>query len=389
MKVNTIALVLHPTFFHFCRCLKPGNDGVIDYPEVASNLVNCFNNDRRRDYKIRYLLGDGRYKGIINAYHERGYEVTVVEENHFNTHFSRMSREHSAFDFQFSGSIPCTRVQELLDRDATVTGWAPWELGGKHVQAKVVHECGNIGLNLPRQVLIPTCGHLEVLEAEKILSWIPSDFMIVKSWFSSKSRMVDGSDYRVFHRSQLEKFIDFAMDRDGWFTRTGGVILSEFVETRDAHAGDANAVVHKVHVPTGLMDDYGGWSFHCQKIVANVRLKEVGGNIKPLGEIFRVESFLTGDLHEYRDILGKFVSTLGSLPCLYGIDIMVTPDGRLNFLELNKLAGTFGDYYSGNFGSPLEEYMKLITNFKSKNGMRVEPGGLTTGSPREDVVYLS
>jgi hypothetical protein len=176
--------------------------------------------------------------------------------------------------------------------------------------------------------------------------------------------MPDGSDYRVFHKSGWFRFIELALQHASWFSNDNGLLVAELIETRDPYLKNNNAVLHKVHLSAGFPDEsFQQWPLQCRKLSARIEIYRIGDNICNFGDLFQFESWEPGLLEDYREDLLALAQALPPRPCLYSADLMIRPDGRLVFLEFNKLAGTFIEKIYGD-QCPLGLYMKNLAQIE-------------------------
>jgi len=364
VRQPTVALVVHPSLTHYFvsdqTCIKP----VISHSVVLRLLrhSNTFQNDPT-PYAHRYLFGFDGYKGILCDYIDHGCQVNVVCEDHFRSAFGRLMHNYEWFDFQLSGNIDATYPAALFRYNKGAIGWAPPVLGSKKFQTFVLANSPLTSCAVPRQIHLSTLGHVGLLANQSIEKYFPSDYVIAKPFYSSRSRMLDDSDYRVLHTSCWGNFVRELTANPDWFCGTNGIIISEFIQTADPFSDHQNAVVHKINLPSGLNDsDLGEWPFACDKFVGAVKLDRARHAVQPFGYVLEEQGWVDGSLDQFRTILRDILNALLPVPCLVSIDLIIRPSGKVAFLEINKLAGTF-ENASGTERCSLERYMAFAIPF--------------------------
>jgi hypothetical protein len=321
--------------------------------KIASNSQPA--SDGNVHYTYRYLFGESsRFPGILSLYLEGGWSIDIFEEGYFNTCVSRRTlSKYGLIDVQFA-SEPNHELLETCHRG--VIGWAPF-LGSKQMQALRLSLNPETCSLLPRTLLIPDKKSLQAAKQSEVNSHFPPGYLITKPFFSTHSKMPDNSEYRIFHRNAWNDLRNLALSRaDSWLRRDSGLMVSELIQTRDPYLGNRNHVVHKVHLPSGEIP--GNWSLECRKMAARLSLERIGDGIASLDQLFHLDFWNFGRLENYRETLSLLMRDLTPAPCLFGVDLMITPDGALHWLEFNKIAGTYLDPTGKNGKAPLEDFYR-------------------------------
>lgn len=362
------ALVLHWSFFCHLAQRLPGLAGVLRCSELKALLANGTGTASHEAYAKRYLFGDGSYQGLLCDYLAYGWSLDIIEETRFKASMGEFYLDYDRFDFQFASNISIDLVENLLARDSEVVGWGPPQLGSKQVQALLLASNTEAVDMHPQQLIVSNKCDLEKIDRQTIVENFSSEYLLAKAFYSSNATMPDGSGYRVFRKANWNKFVELALSNDSWFSVRDGLIISELIETRDPYLECNNAVVHKVHVASGLTNtDERAWRLVCKKLSAQLHLDRVGNSIKPISELFEFRAWSYAYLDDYREELEVVSDTFFNTPCLFSADFMIKPDGQLLFLEINKIAGTFLDHPENGTHIPLADYMRLTTSGKLEN----------------------
>ncbi|HBB68081.1 MAG: hypothetical protein A2X28_05620 [Elusimicrobia bacterium GWA2_56_46] len=341
---------------------------------LRGSLFNCaFNKSYAQSYLQKYLFGDGFFSGELSFYKNSGLEADILEEERCDLAGAEIFSRYDVFDLQLTADIPSYFVLYCLSNGKKVFGWAPRQFFSKQAQSiyLALHPPGRI--LLPEQILVPDRKALGSAAVRNAVGKFRSEYLIAKSFYSARSRMPDGSDYRIFHRDKIGDFADFASRQDKWFHRDNGLVLSELLQTRDPYLNGSNHVVHKVHLPSGLSARAcGKWPLACNRISGQLQLAKARDEVKTIGELFRQHSWEDGCLETYRRELFDLIRIITPLPCLFGADLMISEEGRPFLLELNKIAATFLHIYKNNRPSPLEEYLNAVLSDNYHNGLMIE-----------------
>jgi hypothetical protein len=268
--------------------------------------------------------------------------------------------EYDHFDFQFSTSVSTEVVRAIAAAGKSQVGWCPRILMGKHIQALHLSRQPETRKLIPVQLLVPSLDQLREVDAGEIVQHFPSDYLIAKAYYTSRSRMPDGSEYVVFAKKSWNRFVDIAHYHKAWFEGDHGVVISELVETCDSYLPGFNAIVHKTHIPTGLdLWKPPTWAISCQRLPFSIHTWKVGADVLPLGAVIETSSGIHGHLHSHLQTIKSLMATLLPFPCLLGIDLMFRPDGSPVFLEINKIAATYLVRTDGQT-SALQGYMDIL-----------------------------
>jgi hypothetical protein len=354
----TVCLVIHSSIVHYFSSEQVPVKHVVSHSDVLDLLANTRqpNNDCT-PYAYRYLFGFDGYRGILRDYIEHGCQVNVIGEECFKSAFEQFIHTYELYDFQLTGKIDAAYPAALFKHDKGVIGWAPPILGSKKFQTVALASAPLTLGAVPKQIHISTLSHVNILANKSIERYFESEYVIAKPFCSSRSRMSDGSDYRVFHTSCWKEFSQELAGNPDWFEGVNGIILSEFIQTEDIFYDNRNAVVHKINLPSGFCDDdLGRWPLACDKFVGSVNLERARHAVQPFGYMLDEHEWVDGSLEHYRVILRNILNVLLPVPCLVSVDLMIRPSGQAAFLEVNKLAGTF-DNASGTEQCALKRYM--------------------------------
>ncbi len=365
-----IALILYPPFFTTVFNAKKYIHNVISCKELIHFLDKLPTSEQTTDYHGQYLLGHENYKGIIRDYLDNNFILDVIEQEHFKNNFNQIRKMYDGYDFLLSSHMPFSVVDNLIQSGKTVTGWIPPAMSGKHYQYLLISSNIQTRHLLPRLMIVSQKGHLRAINQKMIDQWFPSTFLMVKSIYASRSKMPDGTDYPVLKKKEWPRFKAMALENNAWFSGANGLIISEFIETKDIYLNKNNAVVHKVHLSTGSdFGDKAKWPLDCYKMSGKVDLAKVKNKAYiPYGEAFELESWQQGNLDTYRNDLYALSEEYHPLPCLFAFDFMIDNMGHLYYLEANKIAGTF--LINQGMKSPLERYMNTICNqYSEKNNL--------------------
>lgn len=356
------AIVLHNIFFK-----NSSLENKVEHSVILKILKQQEKQDKRKmPFTYRYLLGDSEFKGILSSYIDKGFCIDLFQEDYFATAYKKFINHYEHFNFQFAIKIPVNIVYDCLQNNKIVYGWAPPELDAKSFQAIFISCQPQLKYNLlPRQLIIPRMKHSIPIRRHHINKWFLSRYIIAKSIFSAKSKMPDGSEYRIFRKENWGKFKALANRKTSWFEEGNGLILSEFIEAAGQGLNAYNHVVHKIHLSSGYAADTS-WPFTCQTMSSCIYLDGIGSGIKCLNEIFQHTTWGTGSLEAYKKELTDLAQGLSTLPCLFGIDAMITSKGKLVVLELNKVAATFLEIKGSDNKTPLEKYIDYILSYAYK-----------------------
>ena len=360
MPKNTAIILSWPYFGFLLHDLPDKSTRIINSGDMESLLGRNISQNSQGQKTADYIVGTDTYPGIVREYAHRGHLVELLEERFFLKHGADLYRKYDLFDMQFSARIPPDLIGKLETEGKKIIGWASPQLAGKDAQADLLTHNPRTARFLPQQVVLSGYEQLEIFKDRKTLPEIDAEYLLAKPLYSSRSRMPDGSDYRVFHKSAWFRFIELALKHSSWFSNDNGLLVAELIETRDPYLKNNNAVLHKVHIPAGFSDAlFRQWPLQCRKLSARFELQRIGENICNLGDLFQFESWKPGLLEDYREDLLALAQALPPRPCLYSADLMIRPDGRLVFLEFNKLAGTFLEKIYGD-QCPLGLYMENL-----------------------------
>ena len=361
MPKNTAIILSWPYFGFLLHDLPDKSTRIINSRDTESLLVQILSQNSQGQKTADYIVGTDSYPGIVREYTHRGHLVELLEERFFLKHGADLYRKYDLFDMQFSARIPPGLVDKLKTEGKQIIGWASPQLGSKAAQADLLAHNPRTACFLPQQVVLSDFEQLQTFKDRESLPEIDAEYLIAKPLYSSRSRMPDGSDYRVFPKSAWPQFIELALKHPAWFANDNGLLVSELVQTRDPFLKNNNAVLHKVHLPAGLPDAlFRQWPLQCRKLSARIEIQRIGANICNLGDLLQFESWEPGLLEDYREDLLALAQALPPRPCLYSADLMIRSDGHLAFLEFNKLAGTFLEKIYGA-QCPLGLYMENLT----------------------------
>jgi len=356
-----IALILHDSFFKYLDAGNPKDYWHLSCDDISGIINRGIQYSGNEEFTYKYLFGNARYIGIIRDYLFSGYEVEIFEGKLFHFHSKEIIDRFDRFDFQFSAATAPAHIENILSKGKFISGWSPPHLGYKKNQALALDNIGLKPAILPKQIAIPSYEKLKSISKWEVSRWYSTDFLIAKAFRSSASTMPDNTNYLIFHKDSWDRFIDYAKDHTRWFYGFNGILISELIQTDDPYAGNNNAVFHKVYLPCGLPQAvFSNWSLKCHKISAKFHLDKIGNDIKEMREVFELQTWMEGDLESYRGILMRITDSYLQIPCLFGVDIVINPDGRLHILEFNKIAATFLDVFVGMSKSHLEEYMDIV-----------------------------
>lgn len=363
-KEPIIALVVHTSLMQYFSpefsIEKPvvSHSSILGLPGMFGQPLNA-----HAPYAYRYLFGLDGYRGILRDYIAHGCQLNVIDEGYFKYAFDELVPNYAGFDFQLSGNIDTAYPRALLQYGKGVIGWAPPVLGSKKFQAVALNNAPLTAHVVPRQIHLSTLGYVEYLAGQSLESYFPSQYVIAKPFYSSRSRMLDGSDYRILHTSCWHEFAQEMLANPDWFDGVNGIVLMEFVQTEDPYADNRNAVVHKINLPAGFCgSEFDEWPLACDKFVGTVKLERARHSVQPFGAVLDEHWWMDGSLEQYRTVLKDILQALLPAPCLVSIDLVIRPSGKVAFLELNKLAGSFGND-SGTSLSSLERYMAFAVPY--------------------------
>jgi len=322
---NFLLVVLHSTFFDYISYL---NNGHKEIPvQLLQNNSNLKPVSIDKNYKIRYLLGDMNFEGIIKKYLSKVQNIGIVEEEYFKSHFDDLLSTHDQFDFQFSGNIPYSFIKTITMKNKLFHGWAYPQLGGKHIQVQQLSKISCFKSYLPLQLNFFDLRSLQDYDPKIVSDYFPSELLIVKSFYSSKSKMNDGTGYPIFKKKNWKEFIIYATQHPVWFEGKHGIIISEFIEIECTETQISNASIHKIHLPTFLDTELANWNLGCQIIKAQFHLNRVSNKIRQIEEVYELLNYSIGNLNDYKAIFKKFCKYFFPFPCLFGVDLMITVDG--------------------------------------------------------------
>jgi hypothetical protein len=387
-KERRLALILHSAFYHEFK-----EQGVTAYILTHEELENRFSNDAHASYMSKYLLGYPGFEGVVEAYRQNGFHITVYEERYFQDEIEWRPESYAfdCYDFQFAASLSANFIKDLAQRGIAVSGWCIPRLGNKALQAKYLSRVLGMRASIPRQLHVSRESALQEIAATTIDRYFNEPYLIVKSFFGSRSRMVDGSDYVLFHKHHWKTFCGYAKDHPAWFAGEHGIVVSELVQTHDPYLGNNNAVWHKVHLPGGMPEKtYRDWPLKCNRISARYHVDRIGSGVKPIGGILETFSWDVGDLERYRGKLVAMIQDYSPTPCLFGLDVMIKPNGELQLLEINKIAGTYSDPLGRDNHSVLQEYMETVLhwlNEKTDQGLQMMVVKNQTALMQQDVEW--
>lgn len=363
VKEPTVALVVHASLMRYFLPELPSVKPVVSHSAILGLPgISGWSQNDHTPYAHRYLFGFDGYQGILRDYIAHGCKLNVIDENYFKYAFDELIHRYIGFDFQLSGNIDIAYPRALLQHGKGVIGWAPPMLGSKRFQA-VSLKNSSLSTVVPRQIHFSTLAYVEYLANQSLDNHFLSEYVMAKPFYSSRSRMLDGSDYRVFHISCWHDFARELLANPDWFEGVNGITIMDFVQTDDPYAANRNAVVHKINLPAGFSDhELDEWPLVCDKFVGSVKLERARHSVQLFGAVLDEHWWMNGTLEQYRTVLKDILQVLLSVPCLISLDLMIRPSGQVVFLELNKLAGTFGNDSGGGLSS-LERYMGFAIPF--------------------------
>jgi hypothetical protein len=357
LAIERICLVVDPGFF---LLLNPDEGaGKITDSELTTLIGSAEKGHVFSPHPIRYLFGVGSFDGLLKLLAASGCRFEIYEEGFFRRVMSGRVPDCDHFDFQFARGIPDGIIEKLLSNRRTVSGWCPIHFSGKHFQAAILQSVPATAGLLPYQLYVAGAGDLQNEAFHKFVDWFPSEFLVVKGAYGADNKMLDGSEYFVFNRRNWERFARYAMERPAWFISNNGLLISELIETADPFLGNANNVVHKVHIPSALpAREKREWPLDCIRAPHQLQLECVGDEIKPLSEISVEHQWQLGSLDSYRETLMNLAEVIFPLPRLFCFDMMCRPNGELRFLEANYHPGTLAhpEIYGAKSPTPLEFY---------------------------------
>lgn len=339
-----------------------------------------FSNREGRLYE--YVFGSSSYKGVFRDYADRGNRIDFFEEDIFKAGFEAMARAYDHFDFQFAIDIPPALVESLLAAGKTIAGGCPPYAASKQYQALVLSKNKKTSGILPQQILVSSADELSAINAKKLISWFKSEYLIVKSFYSSRSTMYGGFDYHIFHKCSWPVFVDYVLKQEGWFSPLNGIVVSELITTS---GGRDNGIVHKLHIPTGFSKSTNAiWPLKCAKMLGEYHLDKIGNDIKIMADIFEFRGWSYGDMESYRQTAMNVMEAFFSLPCLFSVDMMISSEGRIYVLELNKMAATFLEPFGRSAKTSLQEYMDNV--FSCAMGLKPSLEGYRDYKIKNDVI---
>lgn len=354
------AIVLHSSFSAQLRPLTATPGYRVTEAALRRWNPHVFASRQDKPYPYQYLLGAPSFQGLLKWYIDRGDDTALLEERCLSHSVYNYLDEYDHFDFQFSTSVNTEVVHAIAAAGKSQVGWCPRVLMGKHIQASHLSRQPGTRELIPVQLLVPSLEQLREVDAGEIVQRFPSDYLIAKAYYTSRSRMPDGSDYVVFAKKSWDRFVDIAQHHQAWFEGEHGIIVSELVETRDPYLPGFNAVVHKIHLPTGLdLQEPPSWAIACLRLPFSIHTWKVGADVLPLEAVIETSAWIPGHLHSRLQTIKSLMTTLLPFPCLLGIDLMFRPDGSPVFLEFNKIAATYLDRTDGQT-SALQGYMDLL-----------------------------
>lgn len=304
-----------------------------------------------------YVFGNPSYKGVFRDYADSGNRIDFFEEDIFKAGFETLARAYDHFDFQFAIDIPSALVESLLAAGKTIAGGCPPYAASKQYQALVLSKNKKTSGILPQQILISSADEFRAINAQKLISWFKSEYLIVKSFYSSRSTMYGGFDYHIFHKRSWPVFADYVLKQEGWFSPLNGIVVSELITT----SGDGNGIVYKFHIPTGFSKSTNAiWPLKCAKMLGEYHLDKIGNDIKAMADVFELKGWAYGDMEPCRQTAIGLMEAFFPLPCLFSVDTMISSEGRIYVLELNKMAATFLEPFGRNAKVVLREYMDNI-----------------------------
>jgi hypothetical protein len=338
--------------------------------EQTRNLLTDYHHrrinwDTFNTYKCyyHYLLGNEIFPGLLSYYAEHGWVVEIVREEYFNYAYKDLAPHYDLIDVQFASQTTKEVMMDLLYANRMVTGWAPSLLGNRLAQTLLLYFYEDTRKLLPYHLIIPHQESIATIKQQEVEEWFPSDFLIVKSFFSSGSKMPDGGDYRILHKKDWTMFADMAQHCDPWFSDDNGLIVAELIETSDPYVPASKHVLHKAHLASCLPEEIlSSFVYHCDKLSARLHLHKTYGHICQLGEVFEEEAWRKASIKNYSRELFGLAEMLSPVPCLFSVDLMIKNDGTLKWLEFNKLAGTYLNVSEKLKRTPLQDYLDAVMN---------------------------
>lgn len=324
-------------------------------------------------YEYLYLFGDGERRGTLRQLEAHGFETDVIGEDSFRVLYPALVEKYDLCDLQFASHIPAACIDRLMARSCAVLGWIPSDLASKSAQALLLAASSTLAPLLPRQVLVSNLEQLARLTRDEIVAHFGDAWLIVKSAIGTGGRMPDGSDYLAAWSRDWELVAERFRRRPEALRAGKGLVVSELVTTRDPYLCDRNAVVHKVHVMSGLNPaSRSSWSFDCWRVPAQVELPAACGRPCDFSELRRGAPWQPGNVASHRARLQAIAELFSPFPCLLCEDVMLRRDGRCAFLEVNKIAGTFGDRFSPAHPSALDARLDLALAMFSNHDCRAD-----------------
>lgn len=356
-----ICIVVDPGFF---LLLNPAEGlGKVTDSELTTLINSAEKGDVFSPHPIRYLFGVGSFDGLLHLLAASGCRFEIYEEGFFRKVMSGALPDFDHFDFQFARGIPGGMIERLLSDRRTVSGWCPIHFSGKHFQAAILQSVPATASLLPHQLYVAGADDLQGGAFRKFIDWFPSEFLVVKGAYGADNKMLDGSEYVVLNRRSWERFAHHAMERPAWFNSNNGLLISELIETADPFLGNANNVVHKVHIPSALPErEKREWPLDCIRAPHQLQLERVGDQIKLLSDINVEHPWQLGSLDSYRETLMNLAEVIFPLPRLFCFDVMCRPNGELCFLEANYHPATLAhpEIYGTKSLTPLEFYFRWL-----------------------------
>lgn len=302
-------------------------------------------------YPAWYFFGskNKNVDGLVWLYAQQGYDVMLCPE-------SRLSPDLNinVLDVQFC-SLTDQHYKIYREQGIKVSGYLPESLSSKAIQAELFATHGGSPF-LPVQNSYSRHS-LAVLPSDNIPVWI------IKPTHGSAGRGSNGCPYTVWQHATLKQELHSLLAP---LSEQEKIIISEFVQTSDPYANNADHVVHKLHyVPDGnYLSPYGVWS---QRFIHRCNwpaLAQYG--VLPLADFIGIPEITTGNV-EHISSLAAFNDCLKFLSgrLILSIDFIIPADGVPRFLEINKLAATFAERFDPHLPAPIDYYASTLSELVS------------------------
>lgn len=359
------------------------------FEEASSRLTG------EEPYPTQYLFGwrqaVGKSKGLIESYLDYGYDIEIRSATDASEILGDDSRDAVDFDLLFS-SASVESALFALNRGKNILGWTPPEYASKSFQMLALASSAGGAVYLPQSLIIPSGVRPKAAGFESLRGFFDSEYIIIKSAYGAAGRLTSKLEYAVVPTRLFGSWIlELAEAAENEFKQD--VIISELIVTDDTYASRAENVVHKVNCcgvfNTADKSVFSPVDAHCKKIVCRMDFRRLSAH-RPtrFGELVTDCFWLDADIANLPGIEDIFRCFDGFVACgcACTLDFMIPRDGKLRFLELNKLSATLADVspISGNSAmniyaqtcvsddSPdkkserIEEYTKVIENIEDE-----------------------